>query len=246
MDKILWLKVIKEELGLLEELAIGMINDKNLTKEEVELAVSRSKIVVREFEMLMNQVSKEDIETIVSTTPVNQEKIRNEPVIDFPIPYILEETETVTTGTATTSPKANQPETNRESFIQSAPAHEIPQYSIEDSFPHSVPTSPIAPLYPRAEKEQVEAVNMEDAKESQSQFKVVPLKSLKEGLSLNDRYLFQRELFNNEKARLDEAVAALDRLTNIREAVEYLKANFKWNKGEASEKFLQLVKRRFS
>ena len=79
-----------------------------------------------------------------------------------------------------------------------------------------------------------------------TQFKAAPLKSLKEGLSLNDRYLFQRELFNNDKARLDDTVAALDRLGSIREAVEYLKSNFRWNKSEASEKFVQLVRRRFS
>ena len=79
-----------------------------------------------------------------------------------------------------------------------------------------------------------------------SQFKALPLKSLKEGLSLNDRYLFQRELFNNDKLKLDETVATLDGFSNIREAVDYLKANFKWTKSEASEKFVQLVKRRFS
>jgi len=87
---------------------------------------------------------------------------------------------------------------------------------------------------------------METKPEEYSRFKPTPIKSLKEGLILNDRYLFQRELFNNDKAKLDETVAALDRLADIQEAVEYLKANFRWTKSEASEKFVQLVKRRFS
>ena len=89
-------------------------------------------------------------------------------------------------------------------------------------------------------------MNLDEKKDESFHFKALPLKSLKEGLLLNDRYLFQRELFNDDKSRLDETIAALDRLSNIQEAVGYLKANFRWTKSEASEKFVQLVKRRFS
>ncbi len=89
-------------------------------------------------------------------------------------------------------------------------------------------------------------MNLEMKEEEHTIYKPTPIKSLKEGLILNDRYLFQRELFNNDKSRLDETVDALDRLKNIQEAVDYLKANFKWTKSEASEKFVKLVKRRFS
>ena len=95
-------------------------------------------------------------------------------------------------------------------------------------------------------REEPPALNIDLKREDNSLFKPTPIKSLKEGLILNDRYLFQRELFNNDKSKLDDTVAALDRLSNIHEAVEYLKANFRWTKSEASEKFVQLVKRRFS
>lgn len=88
-------------------------------------------------------------------------------------------------------------------------------------------------------------MNIETKEEEHTLYKAAPIKSLKEGLILNDRYLFQRELFNNDKSRLDETIEALDRLKSIQEAVEYLKANFKWTKSEASEKFVKLVKRRF-
>ncbi|MEK7718640.1 MAG: hypothetical protein AAB347_03360, partial [Bacteroidota bacterium] len=109
------------------------------------------------------------------------------------------------------------------------------------------PVSPSPPPFPSAhETYEPSVLNMEAKPEEHSRFKPTPIKSLKEGLILNDRYLFQRELFNNDKAKLDETVAALDRLANIQEAVEYLKANFRWTKSEASGKFVQLVKRRFS
>jgi hypothetical protein len=98
----------------------------------------------------------------------------------------------------------------------------------------------------KSENEVHSGLNQEVKSEEYSRFKLSPIKSLKEGLVLNDRYLFQKELFNNDKSRLDETIDALDRLDNIHEAVDYLKANFRWTKNEASEKFVQLVKRRFS
>ncbi|MEK7719641.1 MAG: hypothetical protein AAB347_08540, partial [Bacteroidota bacterium] len=64
MDKKIWLRVIREELELLDTLATGMIDDKHLSKEEVELAIARSKIVAKEFEMLLNQIA----------APVHQEE----------------------------------------------------------------------------------------------------------------------------------------------------------------------------
>ncbi|HWS00531.1 MAG TPA: hypothetical protein VN249_07930, partial [Prolixibacteraceae bacterium] len=56
MDKKIWLKVIREELGLLDHLATGMIEDAELSKEEVELAISRSNMVTKEFEMLRSHI----------------------------------------------------------------------------------------------------------------------------------------------------------------------------------------------
>jgi hypothetical protein len=72
-----------------------------------------------------------------------------------------------------------------------------------------------------------------------------PLKSIREGISLNDRYLFVRELFENSNDKFNETVETLDRAENIQEAVHFLKSNYKWNKSETSQKFLTLVKRRF-
>jgi hypothetical protein len=76
-------------------------------------------------------------------------------------------------------------------------------------------------------------------------FEEVPLKSIRDGIGINDRYLFIKELFANEAEKFDETIAALDGFAQIEEAVGYLKQNFKWSKSEAGQKFLNLVKRRF-
>jgi hypothetical protein len=77
-------------------------------------------------------------------------------------------------------------------------------------------------------------------------FRIIPINSIWDGIGINDRFLFIRELFANSSAKFENTIAALDKLVTIQEAVAYLKMNFKWNKTEASQKFLVLVKRRFT
>jgi len=81
---------------------------------------------------------------------------------------------------------------------------------------------------------------------SESGYQTLPIKSIWDGIGINDRFLFIRELFSNNNAKFETTVAALDKLSTIHDAVNYLKMNFKWNKSEASQKFLTLVKRRFT
>jgi hypothetical protein len=77
-------------------------------------------------------------------------------------------------------------------------------------------------------------------------FQIIPINSIWDGIGINDRFLYIRELFANSSAKFENTVAALDKLVTIQDAVNYLKLNFKWTKTEASQKFLVLVKRRFT
>lgn len=71
-----------------------------------------------------------------------------------------------------------------------------------------------------------------------------PVHSLKKAIGLNDRFMYTRELFENNAAIFDKTIDALDKAENIIEAVKYLENNFKWKKNDASLKFMELVKRR--
>lgn len=77
-------------------------------------------------------------------------------------------------------------------------------------------------------------------------YQITPINSIWDGIGINDRFLFIRELFANSSAKFEATIYALDKLATIQDAVNYLKMNFKWNKTEASQKFLVLVKRRFT
>ncbi len=70
--------------------------------------------------------------------------------------------------------------------------------------------------------------------------------SLRAAIGLNDRFLFIREIFNNNSDKYNTIIDHLDKLETIQEAVEYLKANLTLQKNETSMKFVDLLKRRFS
>jgi hypothetical protein len=253
MEKEIWLRVIREELGILEELATGMITDGKLTVEELELAIARSKIVTREFEMLYKQIPAGNSmgETIkVEDHPVLSTEILRSVAgtpnqVEDPVEFVVS---AVKESPGITPPqpeeKVAQPIPDSPSRNSSIPVTHSPtdfEFPIPYVAEYTLP--PLAP--PAPESEGAAVIDQEVKKEGHPLFKLSPIQSMKDGLTLNDRYLYQRELFNNDKARLDETILAMDRLSNIQEAVAYLKENFKWTRGEASEKFVLLVKRRF-
>lgn len=85
-----------------------------------------------------------------------------------------------------------------------------------------------------------------EKKPMESQLTNGRISSLKAAIGLNDRFLFIREIFNNNAEKYDKVIDHLDKLQQISEAVEYLKANLTMQKNEASMKFVDLLKRRFT
>lgn len=75
--------------------------------------------------------------------------------------------------------------------------------------------------------------------------KGIPVTNIMGAIGINDRFLFTRELFTNDSKKFEGTVNHLDQLNNFIEAIEYLEANFKWTKNDASLKFMELLKRRF-
>lgn len=70
--------------------------------------------------------------------------------------------------------------------------------------------------------------------------------SLRAAIGLNDRFLFIREIFAKDSEKYNTVIDHLDKMEQIQEAVEYLKANLSMEKTEASMKFVELLKRRFT
>jgi hypothetical protein len=72
-----------------------------------------------------------------------------------------------------------------------------------------------------------------------------PVSSIKTAIGINDRFQYIRELFEGNAEKFAKTVDDLDSKENVKQAVEYLRENYKWKKSETSLKFVNLVKRRF-
>ncbi|MFV0507445.1 MAG: hypothetical protein ACK5L5_12225 [Bacteroidales bacterium] len=74
----------------------------------------------------------------------------------------------------------------------------------------------------------------------------VPIKSLKKEVPLNDKFMFVRELFDNNIDKYSECIEALDAQCGFHEALAFLQERYTWDDDTpALVDFQQIVKRRF-
>ncbi len=85
-----------------------------------------------------------------------------------------------------------------------------------------------------------------ETKSTESKISSGPIANLRAAIGLNDRFLFIREIFDNNTEKYNTVIENLDKLETIQQAVEYLKANLSLQKNETSMKFVELLKRRFT
>lgn len=76
---------------------------------------------------------------------------------------------------------------------------------------------------------------------------VVPkLDSIKKGMSLADKFLFNKELFGGNMETLQKEMDKIDHMASLEEAEAYIASHFNWDKeSNAYELFYNLLKRRW-
>ena len=73
------------------------------------------------------------------------------------------------------------------------------------------------------------------------------LLDLKRGISLNDRFLFQRELFHNDREEMNSMMIRLNAFESFEKVEEYLKSQMNWNFDDSVVKdFLRVIKKGFA
>lgn len=80
---------------------------------------------------------------------------------------------------------------------------------------------------------------------------LLPITDLKSAITLNDKLLFVKDLFNGYSLAYSEAIEILNRFTGLEEADTFLKKNYatknNWDsKPQTVEKFYELLKRRYA
>ncbi len=73
-----------------------------------------------------------------------------------------------------------------------------------------------------------------------------PVDDLIKAIGINDRFLYQRELFKGNKMAFDAAVETVNAATSYGQAYQYLRQSFGWDETDPTvEAFLKAVHRRF-
>ena len=253
METKILLRLIKDDILHLQGITDAFSMDSLPNAEEVELALVRSKALLQQLELLYKSMVKADIEPAIPVVTNEAKEVIQEVIPPVTEPnLIVAEPNLGIDFVAAPEPvyPAAVPAIQKEmQHIRSEPSEEaiIPDIQLINTEPDDIIPEPNVKdqAEPMGESNQIVNDLLTQGK-SESGYPIIPIKSIWDGIGINDRFLFVRELFGNDLSRFEQSVASLDQLNTIQEAVNYLKMNFKWHKSEASQKFLVLVKRRFT
>jgi len=112
--------------------------------------------------------------------------------------------------------------------------------------PRSSETEPI-PEKPQHVSQQSDLESKPVVPSLNDMMKVPPtVLDLKRSISLNDRFLFQRELFNNDREEMNSMMTRLNAFDNYHHAESYLREHSSWNFDNPTVKdFLRVIKKGF-
>jgi hypothetical protein len=73
-----------------------------------------------------------------------------------------------------------------------------------------------------------------------------PVNDVRQAMGINDRFLFQRELFNGNSDLFDHTLDQINSMSSFEDASRFLHSNFNWDKdSDVTSTFFRIVKRRF-
>lgn len=73
-----------------------------------------------------------------------------------------------------------------------------------------------------------------------------PVNDIRKAMGINDRFYFQRELFDNDNTAFNNTLDQINSMSSYNEAYQHLKNKFAWDESlNETEEFLRAVRRRF-
>ena len=257
MDKDKLLQIIRKDLLELNEITTDLVGKKTLSTHEIEFALSKSRIVLQEFEFL------KELNTSVSEEPVATPEV--EPLVSDNEPEVegVNESLAVEKSDFSIKEEVDVNEKVEELLVPVEPElnNDMGHMQINseiDTEEHSNST---------VESEEAVAEEVGDSKKIVGETFITgkslneiltdtykldqklassPIEKLESGIGLNDRFQFIRELFDNDAGLFQQVVQQIDKMDSLNDAVSYLSGNYQWKKNDTSIKFAQLVKRRFT
>jgi len=130
-------------------------------------------------------------------------------------------------------PKAAPPPVSRQAESENLPPVTPPKFA-----PPPVPVPSIQPVHPVQEEKRVIPSHL---------FEQKSMIDLKKMITLNDRFLFCRELFANNEQMMNQVLSELNREESYNASVDYLQKRFEWDFDDKNvTDFLSILKKKFA
>ena len=252
MEPKILLKLIRDDISHLQGIVDDFSLESALTSDEVELAIVRTNGLLRQLELLQKLRANSDTPGINrvpgrETKHVSSDKFPTEKALKVIVADIKDDLKNevqavIPERIVEVDPvlPVNKTSENTEKVI-------IPEIrDLGEGVAANTPDQEFKNQSEESSESQQMVNDLLIQGKSESGYQIIPIKSIWDGIGINDRILFVRELFDNDSSKFESAVTVLDQAANIQQAVNYLKINYKWRKTEASKNFLILVKRRFT
>lgn len=186
-------------------------------------------------------------------TPVQPDKPEPKPVEMPPVPVTQPEPKPVETP-PTPEPIETPPAPKPVEIPPTPEPIETPTTSVAAPKPIEIKTEPVAPVEdkPLTINQRMSALHQQQQPARVYEQAVgSPIADLKSSISLNDKMLYVKDLFNGYSLAYSEAIDIVNRFKTFDEAENFLKTNYAakngWdNKPATTEKFYSLLRRRFA
>ncbi len=270
MEKHKLIQLILKDLEELNEIANELRQSEKLSRFELDIALSKSKLVFHEFEFLKElngqgaEKESPKQKSIIASAPtqpepkmeeVREKLMEMEPeskqeVKEKDKPKLQEEPAQPAFNHEPEAPEAAPSETSgneasaakQKETIEEAPAPEKEPMEIEKEEEAENIKKTVGENFIKGK-----SLNdlMLENKTLDKKLANSPITKLETAIGLNDRFQYTRELFDNKPDLFRKTVQEIDQAASLNDAVAYLNSNFKWKKTDTSIQFAQLVKRRF-
>lgn len=239
MEKEALLRIILRDIKELELLVTTFIGEDYTSDGYIQLAKNKTQSILDELELI--SVSKKE----VHSQPIEKPNVKKEETtIATPMKKEIKEVDEKSSEEPDIQPNiANKKETAPPVSPTTTPEETPKKLPVKQEVK---PTSKsvIGEVLGRDNKSLNEQLyTKKSPSESSYQSSV---SDLKKAIGINDRFLFQRELFNNNTEVYNQVIDQINAMQDYESAIAFIKANFNWNiEDEATTTFLELIQRRF-
>ncbi|WP_066628152.1 hypothetical protein [Labilibacter marinus] len=262
MDKETLLNNILKDLGEVETMVKTFQGQATIPTPFLNLTEDKLNALVKDFSLLKDLNSGNVSQSIHVQTPKHQEEpitpVQAPPAINEEVSTPVENTKeepTVTEEPPVEDPVAEEiiPEIKKEIIEEVVTETEIQIETRKTII--SEPTVEInkednsktlGESFAGEKKSVNDIIATNQVSDAKKVLKGKPVTDLTKGLGINDRFMFQRELFNGKSEVMSQTLQQLNDLPDFTSAQSFIKSNFNWDdEQEVTQAFFNYIERRF-